>query len=65
MIEIMKELTIVKKTVEITSKQVLAWASRVKAQEAQKALTEATKDNKEFDTMINHAQKNNTADRPS
>ena len=44
------------------TKQVLAWARRVKAQGAHKALIAATKD-KGFDTINRHKQKNNTPDR--
>ena len=52
--EILRELTAIKKTNEITSEQVLSWARRVKVKRAQKALIEATKDRKEFNAMKMH-----------
>ena len=44
--EIIWELNAVKKTSEITSTQELAWARRLEAERTQKALMEATKDNR-------------------
>ena len=41
----------IKKANEVTSEQILAWARRVEAQRAQKAITEATKEIKEFDSQ--------------
>ena len=36
--EIMKELTTIKKTSQVTSEQVLAWANRVEVETLQKAM---------------------------
>ena len=47
MTEMIRELTAIKKTNEITSEQVLPWARRVVVQRTQKALTKATKASKE------------------
>ena len=44
MTKIIKELTAIQKTDEITSKQVLHWANRVQAQRAQKAIIEVAKE---------------------
>ena len=60
---IISELTTVKKISEITSKQVSTWTRRVEAERAQKPLTEAIKDDKEFDNRKKQSQKNNTPDR--
>ena len=46
MTDIIRELTLIKRTNEITSKQVLCWAKRVEAQRAPKAILLATKENK-------------------
>ena len=43
MTEIIRELITVLKTSDLTSEHVLAWVRRVKAQRAQKAFIEATK----------------------
>ena len=51
MTEIIRELTVIKKTNVITSKQVLAWARRVESQIVQKAIIEANKENNSFDAM--------------
>ena len=50
--DINTELTTNKRTNEITSKQVFLWARRIKLQRVQKALIEATKDNKEFSDVM-------------
>ena len=55
---IMWKLTAAKKTSEITREQLLAWASKMKVQMKEKALMEVTKDNKEFDNIKRHEQKN-------
>ena len=49
--EIIREFTAIKKTNEMTGKQVLTWARQVKAQRAHVALIEATKENKDFSAM--------------
>ena len=41
----------------------LAWARRMEAQRAQRALTEAIKDSKDFDAVNRHKHKNNTSYR--
>ena len=51
--EMIQELTVIKNTSEITSKQVLAWAKRVEAHRSWKALLVSIQENKEFD-MIKH-----------
>ena len=56
MTEIIRDLTVVQEIIEITSEQILWWARRVNAQRANIALTEATKDIKEFDAMKKHKQ---------
>ena len=58
----MMEPTAIKRTNEITSKQVLCWVRRVQVQITitQKAVLDATK-NKEFDAY-RHVQQNNNAD---
>ena len=58
MTEFIRELAIIKRTDEITSKQVLAWA-RIEVQMAQKALIGATKQSKEFNAVKRQKQKNN------
>ena len=60
--EIIRELTIINKTNEMTSKKVLSWARTV-IQMSEKALIEARKENEEFDTMKRHEEKNNTLDK--
>ena len=65
MTEIIREFTAIKKkTIEITSEQVLTWTRRAEAQRAHKVLLEVTKENKDFDNMKkelkNQKAKNNT-----
>ena len=63
MTEIRRELTAIKKTNEITSKEVLAWVRRVEAQTAQKALIETTKEIEEFNAMRRHELNNSDIDK--
>ena len=49
--QIIRELTAIKRTNEITSEQVLFWSRRVQVQRAQKVYMGATKDNKEFNAI--------------
>ena len=48
---IIRKLTAIKNTNEITRKQLLLWARRVGAQRVHKTFIEATKENKRFDAM--------------
>ena len=43
MTEVIRELTAVKKTIEITSEHVLVWARRVEVKEHKKLLLEGTR----------------------
>ena len=45
------ELTAMKKTIYITSKQVCTFAKTVKGQEVQKAMQRSNQENKEFDMI--------------
>ena len=63
MTEIIREQSTIQKTNEITSEQVLSWAIKVEVQRAQKLLTEATIDNKEFNAIKKHEKKKNDRDR--
>ena len=45
------KLTMMQKTSDITSEQVLSWSKRVKVQRAQKTIVDATKENKEFNMI--------------
>ena len=47
MMEIIRQLTALKETNEVTSEQVLCWAKRVEAQRVQKVLLEAIEEIKE------------------
>ena len=51
MTAIIRELTTINKTYEVTSEQVSTLTRRVEAQRVQKAINEATKENKDSDTM--------------
>ena len=51
MAEIIKELTTIQKTSDISSEQLLEWAKRVKAQRAQRAILTNIQENKKFDTI--------------
>ena len=62
MTEIIRELTTIEKTNEITSEQILAWTRRVEAQRAQKVLIAVIKENKEFDATKRHDQQSSTID---
>ena len=55
--EIIKELTTIKKTNEITGDQMLSWTKRVEAQTAQKAILYITKESRESD-IIKKAKEN-------
>ena len=57
--EITKELTTMKATTEITSKQVLSWEKRVGAQGAQKVMLSGIQENKGFD-MIRYTKPHKT-----
>ena len=63
MAEILRELTAIKKTNEITSEHILGWTMTVEAHMAKKALIKATKESRHFDTMNKQEQKNNTFSR--
>ena len=56
MTEIIKELTAIKRTNEITSDHVLNWAERENVQRVQKAILDTTKESLEFD-MIRKSKK--------
>ena len=53
MTEIVRELTIIKEIIEVTNQQGQAWARRVKVTMVQIAITDATKESKEFNTVKN------------
>ena len=50
--EIIRELTVIKRTNEITIKQVLSWAKTAEAQRAQKVILDVTKQNREFNLIM-------------
>ena len=51
MAKIIKELTAIKDSSEITSEKVLSWVKRIAAQRSKKAMLDSPKDNKEFDIV--------------
>ena len=51
MTEIMRGLTAVRNTNEITSEHILCWARRVRVQRVQKAILDVKKGSKEFDAI--------------
>ena len=58
MTKVIRELIAIKRKIEVTSEQVLAWSRRVEAQWS-KNHKQATKEGKEFNTMKNKREKNN------
>ena len=55
MTAVIKDITPIKGTNEITSEQVLSGAQRNEAQRAQKAILDTIMKDKEFETLWNHA----------
>ena len=60
MTEIIIELTMFKMTNKIINGRVLWWVKRVEAQRAHRAVIEATKESKEFDTLKKSNQQSNS-----
>ena len=61
MTKVIRELTAMKTTSEITSEQVLCWAKRIEAQRVQKAMLETKKESKDFDTVKGIDQQSNSS----
>ena len=61
--EIMKELTALKDTSEVSSEQILMWDHRADAQEAQREVLDNIRDPEEFESVQRNRQNNNSNNR--